>query len=63
MPLIDGRMLCKKVKGQYINLPVIINTAYDTFRMDFEELKADAYITKSSDISNLKNKVFELIGN
>ena len=63
MPIMDGRMICKKIKNENINIPIIINTAYDNYRMDFEELKADAYVIKSSDISHLKNKVYELIGN
>jgi DNA-binding response OmpR family regulator len=39
------------------DLPVIINTAYDAFRFDFKTWGADAFVVKSSDLTELKTKV------
>jgi DNA-binding response OmpR family regulator len=43
------------------NLPVIINTAYDAFRFDFKTWAADAFVVKSSDLTELKSKVKRLM--
>lgn len=42
-------------------VPVIINTAYDDFRFDFKTWAADAFVVKSSDLTELKNKVKRLL--
>ncbi|MCI0693910.1 response regulator [candidate division KSB1 bacterium] len=42
-------------------VPVIINTAYDTFRFDFKTWAADAFVVKSSDLTELKSKVKRLL--
>lgn len=42
-------------------VPVIINTAYDNFRFDFKTWGAEAFVTKSSDLTELKSKVVELL--
>ncbi len=42
-------------------VPVIINTAYDTFRFDFKTWAADAFVVKSSDLTELKNNVKRLL--
>jgi two-component system, response regulator, stage 0 sporulation protein F len=41
-------------------LPVIIFSAYSTYKNDSLAKAADAYIVKSSDMSELKRKVHEL---
>lgn len=43
------------------DLPVIINTAYDTFRFDFKTWGAEAFVVKSSDLTELKNAVVRLL--
>jgi CheY-like chemotaxis protein len=57
MPGMDGidvmsRMLCRNNK-----LPIIINTAYASYKEDFRAWAADAYIIKSSDLTELKRAV------
>lgn len=41
--------------------PVIICTAFDSFRLDLKSIAADAYVVKSYDSSELMKKVKELI--
>ncbi len=42
-------------------LPVVINTAYSNFKTDFGTWSADAYVVKSSDLSELKTRVREVL--
>ena len=62
MPNIDGRMAFRQIKKIKKDMPVIINTAYDKYRSDFEELKADAYVVKSFDLNELKETIKKIIG-
>ncbi len=43
------------------DLKVIINTAFANYKDDFSSWLADAYIVKSSDVSELKSKINELL--
>ncbi|TKJ38575.1 two-component system response regulator [candidate division LCP-89 bacterium B3_LCP] len=52
-----GHMLHKNRKQA-----IILNTAYSQFKDDFESWSADAYVVKSSDLSELKEKLRELVG-
>jgi len=47
-----GRMLCRNHK-----LPIIINTAYASYKEDFRSWAADAYVVKSSDLTELRQTV------
>ena len=62
MPNIDGRMTFRKIKEIKKDIPVIVNTAYNKYRSDFEQLQADAYIVKSFDLSELKKTLKEVLG-
>ncbi len=42
-------------------MPVIINSAYPAFKTQFTTWGADAYVVKSSDLSELKAKIRSLI--
>lgn len=39
------------------DIKVVINTAYPSYRMDFNSWTADAFLVKSSDLSELKNTI------
>ena len=52
----EGIVLLRKMKEIRPEVPVILLTAYD-YRDDFKVWCADAYIVKSSDLSELKNTV------
>ncbi len=62
MPGQNGIELVTKVMSLQPNLPVIINTAYQSYKDDFKTWAADAYIVKSSSLEELKAKIKELIG-
>lgn len=62
MPTIDGIELMGKILSEHKKIPVIINTAYKGYMNNFISWAANAYIIKSSDLSELKNNIKELIG-
>jgi DNA-binding LytR/AlgR family response regulator len=41
-------------------IPVILNTAYSTFKSDFTTWSAEAYVVKSSDLSELKDTLRQM---
>jgi DNA-binding response OmpR family regulator len=57
----DGIETLRQLMQQKRNLPVILNTAYSTYKMDFNTWLADAYVVKSSDMTELKDKIQELL--
>ncbi len=61
MPGMDGLELVSRVREVHRDLPIIICTAYD-YRRDFATWASDAYLTKSSDLQELKAKIRELLG-
>lgn len=62
LPRMDGVELMGRILSELKNIPIIINTAYGGYKDNFMMWSADAYIIKSSDLSELKNKVNELLG-
>ncbi|TLD41348.1 MAG: Response regulator [Candidatus Jettenia ecosi] len=61
MPRMDGIESIGKILGERRNVPIIINTAYSNYKNKFASWSADAYIIKSSDLNELKEKIKELI--
>ncbi|MGR3311534.1 MAG: response regulator [Candidatus Brocadiales bacterium] len=61
MPTMDGIESMGKILAKHSKIPVIINTAYSSYKDNFMTWSADAYIVKSSDLNELKNKVKELL--
>ncbi len=43
------------------DLPIILNSAYSTYKNDFQSWLADAYLVKSSNLEELKKTIKELI--
>lgn len=62
MPGMDGIEALQRVLDRDSSIPVILNTAYSSYRDNFMTWAADAYITKSSDVTQLVEKVKELTG-
>jgi DNA-binding response OmpR family regulator len=60
MPDIDGISLLRKMKEKRPNIPIIMSTAYD-YRDDFAVWASEAYIVKSSDLSELKKTIKKLV--
>jgi DNA-binding NtrC family response regulator len=54
LPDCYGLQLLDDMLSRQRDLPVVINTAYDQFRDDFHSWGAEAFVVKSSDLSELK---------
>ncbi len=50
----DGLELLQEIRNRYHDLPVILCTAYDTYKEDPKAIAADYYVVKSFDLSELK---------
>ncbi len=61
MPGMDGLEALPRILGMKEGLPVILNTAYSQYKESFMSWAADAYVVKSSDLTELKRKIKELI--
>lgn len=61
MPVMDGMEALGRIVGKDRKIPIILNTSYPGYRQDFMSWAADAYITKSIDLGELKDKVRELL--
>jgi DNA-binding response OmpR family regulator len=59
---LEGFDLLEEIKGQSPELPIIIFTAYDSFRDDPRLSEADGYVIKSLDLSGLKQNVASVFG-
>ena len=62
MPGMDGVEALGKFLGRDNKIPVIINSAFDSYKDNFMSWAADSYVIKSSDLSELKQKVKESLG-
>jgi DNA-binding NtrC family response regulator len=50
----DGLELLQEIRNCHHDLPVILCTAYDTYKADQKSIAADYYVVKSFDLSELK---------
>jgi DNA-binding response OmpR family regulator len=62
MPGKNGIDLITQIMAMRKDIPIIINTAYQSYKHDFMTWAADAYVVKSSSLAELKAKIKELIG-
>jgi CheY-like chemotaxis protein len=61
MPKMEGIEAMGRIVSKHKNIPIIIYTAYSSYKDNFMSWLADAYIVKSSDLTELKNKIKELL--
>lgn len=61
MPEMDGIEALGKVIAKEKDIPIILNSAYSSYKDDFRSWGADAYIVKSSDLTELKRKIAEIL--
>lgn len=61
MPGESGLELLQQVVKEQQSLPVILCTAYSCYKEDFSSWLADAYVVKSSDLTQLKEEVERLL--
>ena len=57
MPGRNGMDCLEEILARDPNLPVVVNTAYGTFKDDFRSWAAASYVIKSSDLTELKETV------
>lgn len=61
MPGMDGLQLMGKLRDIAPDTRLVVNSAYSTYKADFNSWLADGYIVKSSDLEPLKTKIKELL--
>jgi two-component system, response regulator, stage 0 sporulation protein F len=61
MPVMDGMEALGRIVSKERKVPIILNTSYSGYRQDFMSWAADAYVTKSADLTELKKKIKELL--
>lgn len=61
MPEMDGIEALGKILSRDKKIPVVIYTAYSNYKSNFMTWTADAYVTKSSNLEELKSKISEIL--
>ena len=61
MPEMDGIEALGKILSRDKKIPIIIYTAYANYKSNFMTWTADAYITKSLNMDELKDKIREIL--
>jgi DNA-binding response OmpR family regulator len=53
----NGLDLLQQIRKKHYDMPVILNSAYSSFKVDLKAVAADYYVVKSSDLRELKEKL------
>jgi DNA-binding response OmpR family regulator len=53
----NGLDLLQDIRNKFYDLPVVLCTAYDTYKEGMMSIAADFYVIKSFDLTELKNKI------
>jgi len=61
MPGMDGVETLRKIREVQRNLPVILCSAYGEYRQDLTTWASDAYVIKTSDLTELKGTIKTLL--
>ena len=61
LPDMEWPQLMERMLARQQHPPIIINTAYEQWRHDFHSWGAEAYIVKSSDLSDLKRALARFV--
>jgi DNA-binding NtrC family response regulator len=62
MPVMDGMEALGRMIGKDKDIPIILYSSYPHYREDFMSWAADAYLIKSSDLTDLKKTIKNLLG-
>jgi DNA-binding response OmpR family regulator len=57
----DGLDLLQELRNDYPTTPIILNTAYDSYKDDVKSDAADYYIVKSYDLTELKTRLADIM--
>ena len=61
MPVMNGLEALGRILSKDNKLPIILNTAYSSYKDNFMSWAADAYVVKSSDLTELKARIKEVL--
>jgi CheY-like chemotaxis protein len=61
MPVMDGLEALGKIIGKQREIPIIIHSAYSSYKDDFMSWAADDFVVKSADLTELKRKIRGLL--
>ena len=61
MPKMDGMEALGRIIGKDKTIPVILHTSHPGYQEDFMSWAADAYLLKSTNLTELKEKIRELL--
>jgi DNA-binding response OmpR family regulator len=61
MPGMDGLEVLARILAIDRKVPIVLNSGYSFYRKNFLSWSADAYVVKSSDPSELKDTIFEVL--
>jgi two-component system response regulator (stage 0 sporulation protein F) len=61
MPGMNGIELITQIMGLRKDIPIIINSAYQSYKEDFMTWAADAYVVKSASLDELKARIKQLL--
>ena len=61
MPVMDGLEALGKIIGKKRTIPIIIHSAYSSYKDDFMSWAADDFVVKSADLTELKRKIRGLL--
>ena len=61
MPEMDGLEFLGEVRKKNKEIPIIVCSAFSSYKQDFSVWGADAYVVKSSDLTELKNCIKQFV--
>ena len=61
MPGMDGIEALSRILARDNGIPVVLNSAYSSYQESFLSWSADAYVIKSSDLTELKGKIRSIL--
>jgi len=57
----NGLDVLQEIRNKFYNLPVILCSAYGSYKVDIKAIAADAYVVKCSDLTELKKKIAQVL--
>lgn len=54
---VSGLDVLQEIRKEFYDLPVILCSAYGSYKGDLKSIAADYYVVKSSDLTELKKKI------
>lgn len=61
MPGMDGLEAMGRILDRHPRIPVVLNSAYSSYKDNFLSWAADAYVIKSSETAELRSKIREVL--